>query len=83
MGVTDNSARSSSSLFCGRLYKQLWHGQVCLVSDIVHPASPLPSMSSPTLQGALEDGFGETVVARDMPDFFSGHFEVLVDPQGS
>ena len=35
--------------------------------DVVHPAFPLPTTASPTLQGALEDGLGEAVVAYDMP----------------
>ena len=35
---------------------------------LVHPAFPLPSTASPTLQGALKDGFGEAVVVRDMPE---------------
>ena len=30
--------------------------------DVVHPAFPLPTTASPTLQGALEDGFGEASV---------------------
>ena len=29
---------------------------------------PLPTMASPTLQGALRDGFREAVVACDMPE---------------
>ena len=33
--------------------------------DAVHPAFPLPTTVSPTLQGALKDGFGEAVVASD------------------
>ena len=36
--------------------------------DVVHPAFPLLTMASPTLQGALKDDFGETVVACDMPE---------------
>ena len=31
--------------------------------DVVHPAFPPPTTASPTLQGAVEDGFGEAVVA--------------------
>ena len=37
------------------------------VTDVVHPAFPLPITASPTLQGALKDDFGEAVVACDMP----------------
>ena len=36
--------------------------------DFVHPAFPLPTTSSPTVQGALDDSFGEAVVARNMPE---------------
>ena len=37
-------------------------------SLVVRPAFPLSTMASPTLQGALKDGFGETVVACNMPE---------------
>ena len=43
--------------------KQFWHGQVCSLFDVVHPAFPLLTTASPTLQGALKNGFGEAVVA--------------------
>ena len=43
-------------------------GQGCPLSDVVHPAFPLPTTASPTLQGALKDGFGEAVMACDMPE---------------
>ena len=36
--------------------------QGCIFFDAVDPAFPLPTMLSPTLQGALKDGFGEAVV---------------------
>ena len=36
------------------------------LSDVVHPAFPLLTTASPTLRGALKDGFGEAVVACDM-----------------
>ena len=51
-------------------------------SDIVHPAFPLPATASPTLQGALKDGFGEAVVACDTlePCDFPSLEEVPVDP---
>ena len=35
--------------------------------DVVHAAFPLPTTASPFLQGAMKDGFGEVVVACDMP----------------
>ena len=46
--------------------EQFWHGQGCPLFDVVHPAFPLPTTASPTLQGVLKDGFGEAVVACDM-----------------
>ena len=43
-----------------------WRG--CPLFDVVHPPFPLPTTASSTLRGALKDGFGEAVVACDMPD---------------
>ena len=43
-----------------------WAGMLTLY--VVHPAFPLPTTALPTLQGALKDGFGEAVVACDMPE---------------
>ena len=48
--------------------EQFWHGQSCPLFDVVHPAFPLPTTASPTLQDALKYGFGEAVVACDMPE---------------
>ena len=48
--------------------QQLWHGQGCPLFDVVHPAFPLPTTASPTLQGAVEDSDGEAVVACDMSE---------------
>ena len=42
----------------------LW--QACPLLHVVHPVFPLPTTTSLILQGALKDGFGEAVVARDM-----------------
>ena len=39
-----------------------------LMLSIQHPCHPLPTTASPTLQGALKDGFREAVVACDMPE---------------
>ena len=48
--------------------EQFWYGgQGCPLFD-VNPAFPLPATASPTLQGALKDGFGEADVACDMPE---------------
>ena len=44
------------------------HDQGCPLFDVVHPAFPLPTTASPTLQSAQKDGFGEAVVACDMPE---------------
>ena len=43
-------------------------GRDVALVGVVHPAFPLPTTASPTLQGALKDGFGEAVVAYDMPE---------------
>ena len=51
-----------------RLCGQFWYGQGCPLFDVVHPAFPLPTTVSATLRGALKDGFGEAVVACDMPE---------------
>ena len=61
----------------GGHYEQFWHVQGCPLFGVVHPAFLPLTMVSPTLQGALKDGFGEAVVACDMPE------EVPVDPQGT
>ena len=45
-----------------------FYGQKCPFFDIVHPAFPLPATASLNLHGALKDGFGEAVVACDMPE---------------
>ena len=42
--------------------EQFWHRQGCPLFDVVHPAIPLPTTASPTIQGAPKDGFGEAVV---------------------
>ena len=48
--------------------EQFWHGQGCPLFDFVHPPFPLSTTAWPTLQGVLKDGFGESVVAIDMPE---------------
>ena len=56
----------------------------CSGIDVVHLAFPLSSTASPTFQGALKGGFGETVVACDMPErckFLWTHKEVDPAPQ--
>ena len=46
---------------------QLLDGQGFPLFDAVQPAVPMPSTTSPALQGALKNAFGE-VVARDLPE---------------
>ena len=43
-------------LSAGGPCERLWHGKGCPLYDVVHPAFPLLTMVSPTLQGALKDG---------------------------
>ena len=43
-------------------HEQFWHGQGCPLFDDVHPVFSLPTMASPTFQGALKDGLGQAVV---------------------
>ena len=43
-------------------------GQGRPLFDVAHPAFPLPTTASPTLQGARNDGSGGAVVACDMPE---------------
>ena len=40
----------------------------CPLFDVVHTAFSLPTTASPTVQGALKDGFGKAVVACDIPE---------------
>ena len=48
--------------------EQFWHGHGRPLFTVVHPAFPVPTTASPSLQGALKDGFGEAVVTCDMPE---------------
>ena len=48
--------------------EQFWHRQINPLFNVVHLALPLTTTASPTLQGAPKDGFGEAVVACDMPE---------------
>ena len=67
--MTDDSAEILFEKFSlGGPCERFWHGQGCPLSDVVHPAFPLPTTASPILQGAMKDGFGEAVVMRDMPE---------------
>ena len=54
------------------LSEQFWHGQGCPVLDVLYPAFALPTMVSPfpplPFQGAMKSGFGEAVVACDLPE---------------
>ena len=44
------------------------HGNGRLLFDVVLPTFRLPTTASPTLKVALKEGFGEAVVACDMPE---------------
>ena len=60
-------SRDSLPVFsAGGPCEQFWHGQECLLFDVVHRAFPLPTTASPNLQDALRDAFVEAVVACDM-----------------
>ena len=52
----------------GNHHEQFWHKRGCPLFDVVHPAFPLLTTALPTLQGALKDGFGQAVVARNVPE---------------
>ena len=41
------------------MHEQFRQEQGCPVFDDVRPSFPLPTTASPTLYGALKDGFGE------------------------
>ena len=43
------------------------HGQGSPLFDVVCSPFPLTATASPTLRGALKDGFGEVVAVRDIP----------------
>ena len=66
--MTDDSADSPPVISAGSHCEQVWHGQGCPLFDVVYPAFPLPTMALPTFQGALKDGFGEAVMACNMPE---------------
>ena len=60
-------SRDSPPVFsAGGPCEQFWHGQICPLFDVVHPAFPLPTTTSPTLKSALRNGFGEAVTTCDM-----------------
>ena len=66
--MTDDSAEIFQSFSAGGPCEQLWRGQEWSLFDVVHSAFFLPTTALPTLQGALKDGFGEAVVACDIPE---------------
>ena len=53
--------------------EQFWHEHGCPLFDGFHPAFPLPTTASPTLQDSLKDGLREGVVAFDMPKPYAFH----------
>ena len=60
------SRDSLPAISAGGPREQFWHGQGRPLCGVVHPAFPLPTTASPTLQGAPKDGFREAVVVYDM-----------------
>ena len=64
----DSAGILFQSFSAGGHREQFWLGQGCLLFDVVHPAFPLPTTASPTLQGDPKDGFGEAVLECDMPE---------------
>ena len=56
------------SFSAGGPCEKLWRRQERPLFDVVHPAFPLPTTELLTLQGALNHGFGEAVVACDMKE---------------
>ena len=87
-GMRDDSAENPV-FSAGGHCEQFWHGQQCPLFDVVHPAFPLPTTASPTLQNAPKDWFGEAVVACDMQKPSKFRYldkclkEVPVDPLGN
>ena len=68
-GHNSRFSRDPLPVFCaGGPREQLWHGQGCPLFDVVHPAFPLPTAASSTLQGALKGGFGHAVEACDITE---------------
>ena len=68
--------------------EQFWHGQGCPLFDVVHPAFPLLTTASPTLQGSLTmilERPSWHVTCLNYASFCSSQLpdEVPVDPQGS
>ena len=67
--MRDNSAEIFFLFFsAGGPCRQFWHAQGDPFFDVVHPGFLLLTAVLPTLQKALEDGFGEAVEACDMPE---------------
>ena len=64
--MRDDSADSLPVFSAGGPCEQFWHGQICPLFDVVHPAFPLPTTASPTLHSALRNGSGEAVTTCDM-----------------
>ena len=56
-----------------------WEG--CPLLAIVYPAFPLPTVTSPVLQNAPQNGFGEAAVTRDMPELCKFPSLDVVTPQ--
>ena len=67
--MKDDSAEILSQSFsAGDRHEQFWHGQRRPLFDVVRPAFSSATAEPFNLQVALKDGFGEAVLARDMPE---------------
>ena len=66
--MTDDSAKILFQSFLQETTERFWYGRECPLIEVAHPAFPLLITALPTLQGALKDGFGETVMAFDVPE---------------
>ena len=49
-------------------FEQFRYWQECPLFDVIHPAYPLSTTASPSLQDALKDGLGEAIMACDMSE---------------
>ena len=66
--MSDDSAEILFQSFLQETTERFWYGRECPLIEVAHPAFPLLITALPTLQGALKDGFGETVMAFDVPE---------------
>ena len=70
LGCWGEMRDDSSEILFQSLLQEALVSSSCLGRDVhsLMLSTQLPTTASPTLQGALKDGFGESVVACDMPE---------------